>query len=615
MPGEKLLKKNIKIAHLYFTNITLNSLLGQKNFCDGYKSADISAKLFNAKLFDIIFIEIQTLNKQNFSILTDIVSINKSKEIYIFAADYKNTVLLKFTNHYALDSVMPLKDDAQKINNLIEKSIKKINLQKETHYTQLLNSSIAFLIYKEQKLTFANKLAFELLGENELFELENTIKTEQNMSDFIADTAQTSTQLSLSKSAGAVYWLFKHQKDQELLIIILPQPRSPLEKSKTIDRFTFIESLKDTLAQDFIEQKERVLLCINLENYDKLIKTLGSLAIYDFVKTFIQRLYDLKKPGQQIVQWSPSFFVILEENESFASNKLYLDTLHQKLIYSDGDQKVSPIIVSSALSIKGLNLGDVLAKIELIERYSLKIEDGDESYFELHHLDSYLDPSEQIRHYLKSCLNNKTPIKLLNIYKGLCINTQSFILKITDDSYFVHCESLQGYSMQFENKTVLQAPDLPKDIQADISYINIEKSYAILDNLSFLNFSANNRAHTRVQPNVRLPIAIKHERDTFSGIILDISIQAIAIKLNAFFNPDFLNHKIELRFKLPDASAEDGYVSMLISGSIINIMTVEETRSKIVVHLELTKPFDSYLLRYMYNRQKELIVELKRASR
>lgn len=613
--GEESLKKNIKIAHLYFSSITLSSLSKQKNIYEGYRSADISSKLFDAKLFDIIFIEIQTLNKQNFRILSDIVSINKNKDIYIFATDYKNTVLLKLANHFALDEVMPLKDDAKQIENTITKSIKKLGTQRETYYANILNDSIAFLIFDEQKLKFANKLGFELFAQNEILGLESVIQAQQDIGDFIADPQCKSKQLQPSSSDANQYLWFKCQKDKELLIAILPHESATLSIGKTIDRFTFIESLKDTLAQDFIEQKERVLLCINLENYDKLIKTLGSLAVYDFVKTFIQKLYDLKKPGQQIVQWSPSFFVILEENESFTSNKLYLDTLHQKLIYSEGDQKVSPIIISSALSIKGLNLSDVLAKIELIERYALKIEDGDESYFELHHLDSYLDPSEQIRHYLKSCLNNKTPIKLLNIYKGLCINTQSFILKITDDSYFVHCENLQGYSMQFENKTVLQAPDLPKDIQADISYINIEKSYAILDNLSFLNFSANNRAHTRVQPNVRLPIAIKHERDTFSGIILDISIQAIAIKLNAFFNPDFLNHKIELRFKLPDASAEDGYVSMLISGSIINIMTVEETRSKIVVHLELTKPFDSYLLRYMYNRQKELIVELKRASR
>ena len=38
--------------------------------------------------------------------------------------------------------------------------------------------------------------------------------------------------------------------------------------------------------------------------------------------------------------------------------------------------------------------------------------------------------------------------------------------------------------------------------------------------------------------------------------------------------------------------------------------------TKIVVMIEnLPKPYDDYLLHYMYNRQKELIFEIKRATK
>ena len=82
--------------------------------------------------------------------------------------------------------------------------------------------------------------------------------------------------------------------------------------------------------------------------------------------------------------------------------------------------------------------------------------------------------------------------------------------------------------MQFEHKTVIQVPDLPKDIQADIVYVNLKESYAILDNLVFLNTSANNRQHTRVQPSIRMPITIKYGRYSYQGEVMDISTQSVA---------------------------------------------------------------------------------------
>ena len=89
----------------------------------------------------------------------------------------------------------------------------------------------------------------------------------------------------------------------------------------------------------------------------------------------------------------------------------------------------------------------------------------------------------KISHYFESCIANQTPLRLLNIYKGLCINTTSNVLKIKDKSYFLQCESLQAYSMQFDKKTTIQSPDLPRDIEADIKFVNVEQDYAIMENL------------------------------------------------------------------------------------------------------------------------------------
>jgi len=74
-----------------------------------------------------------------------------------------------------------------------------------------------------------------------------------------------------------------------------------------------------------------------------------------------------------------------------------------------------------------------------------------------------------------------------------------------------------------------------------------------------------------------------------------------------------LNKDVELRFKLPDDDEENGFVYMEIEGKITYIGELDTNKSKVVVMLNLVRPYDSYLLKYMYQRQKELILELKKA--
>ncbi len=167
--------------------------------------------------------------------------------------------------------------------------------------------------------------------------------------------------------------------------------------------------------------------------------------------------------------------------------------------------------------------------------------------------------------------------------------------------------------MKFDKKTIIQSPDLPKDIEADIKYINIEKQYAIVENLKYLEFSANNRQHTRVQPSIRTPLTFRYERYSYQGEILDISTQAIAIKFNQSLSPEFNSKEVELQFKIPDDSMNEGFAYMNVTAKVVNVSEVDINKSRIIAMINPEAPYDSYLLKYMYDRQKELILELKRA--
>ncbi|MCD8477386.1 MAG: hypothetical protein LRY68_05305 [Sulfurospirillum sp.] len=134
----------------------------------------------------------------------------------------------------------------------------------------------------------------------------------------------------------------------------------------------------------------------------------------------------------------------------------------------------------------------------------------------------------------------------------------------------------------------------------------------------FLTNSANSRQHTRVQTSFRTPILIKYShRSSAQGEIIDISVNSIAMKIKKIFREEELrNNTVHLNFSLPNDTGEYGYVIMNIDATVTYITQVDEEHTKIVVMLaDLPKPYDEYLLHYMYTRQKELIFEIKRATK
>ncbi len=614
------------ISHLYFTKLRLKNLFDLRDSFGEYENFNLNEDTIDTLSADIVFIEIGKIDKSSITILNNIVKRNSTKEIFLYCEDIEEKFLLKFALHFSLNRLHLLEEDKSSLENTLLNVSKKLIISKEEksqlEINRKINTLFALMIFNNSRLVFANEKAKQLLNADRLSDLEDIISNSEKIYSLINKGVSTNTEVVMKNSSGEEWSynlflsIFENRDDK--LLTIIPQHR--LEPTQaflsTTNRLKFIEILKDALAQNAVEQTSMALVCINISNYSKLVSAIGNIATHNFMKIFIEKLYSYKNSSEDISQWNQHFFLFLIQEESFETVKQHLDSVHQKLIYSEIDKKFSPVIVSSAFNISGLDINDVIESIEQVCSYEFNSNTFNSSdYFEINHLNNYLKESEQIDHYLQSCIANQTKLKLLNIYKGLCINTASKILKIKDGSYFMHCENLQAYSMKFDNRTIIQSPDLSKDIEADIKYINIEKQYAIVENLNYLELSANNREHTRVQPSMRTPLTLRYGKYSYQGDILDISTRAIAIKFN-HSSMDELNHKeVELQFKLLDSSMGEGFVNMDISGEVVHIGEIETTKSKAVVMVKPESPYDSYLLKYMYDRQKELILELKRATK
>jgi hypothetical protein len=618
--------KNINFMHLYFSKLQLTKMLNFEKFFLSYSKFDLKHGVPSDIKCNFIFIEINELNNQNFKVLNETIKKSSSKDIFVFATDYKNDILSKFLIYSSLNHALPLKNDEDEIQKILLESLRKYHKEElkkqQLNISKKIDSAFFFLLFKDKNLTYANNKAKELFGSSELSSLRTLISQNEQLKSFIDANTDKQINIIINDSNGIAtdYTLYSKNftKSNEKLIYIIKSnpPKIKENLNLTIDRFQFIEILKDKMAQNILSKNPILLMFINICNYDKLKNSDSNIDLYNLTKKIAKSILSQKLDNDKLVYWDKNFFILSLQEDDFNRAKETLETIHKQLIYEDYEKEFFPNITSSLLDASSLELNECITCIDnissdLYDKSDFKTDD----FFELSNLNAYLNESDQIAYHLKNFFKHKTPIKLLNIYKGLCINTQSKILKIQEDSYFVSCENLQAYSMKFENKTVIQAPGLPKDIQAYISYINMEKNYVILHQLSFLNFSANNRQHTRVQPRIRMPISLKYLKYTYQGEILDISTQAIAFVLNHVTKDDYMYKDVQLSFRIPNSSNEYGYDLMDIEAKVVNLIEIGETKTKVIAMINLEKPYDSYLLKYMYDRQKELIIELKQASK
>lgn len=627
---EKFLQETgkMRISHLFFDTKQLGILEPLQKEHPQFTVYPLTEQTHVIPSSEVLFIELGQSTKEKFKTLVGIFTKHKPLVSYIFADDVEDRLLLKFALHFGITDVLPLRNDEALLHSIFTKNANKLDTTLETFkrldIEQKMERCFAFLIFKEGSLVYANTKVKRLFGETCVHTIEKCLYEDNVISKLLSsdEDAQTNIVIETEENEKELYvcLLNNFPSSNEKMLSFLPHSIDPDHNSCStiLNRFDFVDKLKDKLAQQSISQKPISLIFLNISNLDKLNTSFTNITLYESLKRLLSKVFQLKEDAQDIAQWSPNLYILLCENCNFEESCEQTRFLHQELVHFSLEEKVSPIIISSTLSSEKHSLNDLLTYIEKINTQNLLSSDIEKlHYHEIGYLENIADTKEQINYLMRNCINNKIPIKLLNIYKGLCINTQSYVIKYSDDTYHLHCENLQGYAMQLEGETVLQAPNFPKDIKAEVTLVDIKKGFVIIKNLNFMPYSANDRQHTRVQTTIRTPILIRYaQKSSAQGEIIDISINSIAIRCNnKLMKHELLNQPVRLNFSLPSEEGENGYVIMDITAKVTYVSESEDHTKVVVMLGALKKPYDDYLLSYMYSRQKELILEIRRATK
>lgn len=482
----------------------------------------------------------------------------------------------------------------------------------QRHITE--HSNTLFCICKNGKSAYVNELLKHHFGISRLDEFDRFI-ADSDLAVMMAQPGSNQKVVEIESvlEGQKAYFVNTHPlKGNETLIAMIPL-KAPLQscEQRIHNRMEFIERLKDAFVVHKKENESIPVIMVHVENSDKIIALNGEHLYHELYKEILARAKSYFGRDAQIAQWHKNVFTVMHERAGLDELKETLERFHHDVSAHVNIEGNVPVLNSFVIDMKGSELDKAIRIIDNIHQKNLLSADiANLVHHEISVGEGVLDDTEEALYYLEKLMLNKTPIKLLNFYKGIRISTPARLVKLSEGLAYLAIEKIQGYAMKLEGHTVIQSPGFPFDLQSDIKIVDVGKKIAVLSQFQPLEASANNRQYIRIQSDHRMHVTLTSPKNVSAGTILDISIKSIACRIGSGKTPPDVGTSVMLQFNLPIARFEGGMVPMAVSGKI-QYLQKEDDFTKLVVILDLEEPYESYLSEYIYNRQQALVNEIK----
>lgn len=605
----------MNLCHLYHKVSSCPYLDSLLNSFEDSQSIDIAT---NESLgnYDAYIIELHHADKEISLKLKKIFDKKKSALIYFIIPKKYTLLLFQLTYLLHAKAIFTQTQDVQKVVSKIisdEKVLMQLNLEKWLGHVKMTTQN--FLIYKNKELQYIsdeiidtfNCSAIELLKLQILPQIDidklltNDVTYDAKIKDVLGVEANF-TLKSLSMS------------DSDTLIYIDKNSCKPLTNDAFTSRFSFIEVLKEKILERDISESDISLLSVNIENTKELLKKFGIVEFENRLHELLSFMESSLNERLIFSQFENNFYVVLFENVSIEELDIIARNFSTKVSTYKNNKEFHVILDIFSLQLNNREFSEILSILKSFHEKTFSFTPENVNYIKnISGRDIKITSKDFLDHAYKSNIK----IKTLNIYHGLVINTSVKIIKISEKNIYIKFESLQGIVLENEKKTVLQSPSFSQDILADVVQINLNKKIAVLENFKFLKTNANARMYARVTPSRKTPVTVNESGHVANGIILDLSIKSIAISMkNTLAQTLFKQTRVSLVFNLPNKNSLNGYVQVSLDATVMLVTEVDNMGYyKVICDLEQETHDINVISQYVYERQKELIIELKKRSK
>ena len=206
-------------------------------------------------------------------------------------------------------------------------------------------------------------------------------------------------------------------------------------------------------------------------------------------------------------------------------------------------------------------------------------------------------------------LKNQYPnVSLVNHYKGIPIIRPAEILDFNEDSTTLKVDSIQIKTIKENEHIVISSKHLGAEILTAIKAINYKSNEIVLEFDSLIDSYVHHRKSPRVEPTKNSSLIIENENKLRVDII-DISINHVLCNLTVLNNDLKIHSNVKITIDCP-------FDKRFLNKNIKTVAFVKEIfytnyGEKILLQFKLNERDHIMLDRYIENRIKELVKELK----
>ena len=193
-------------------------------------------------------------------------------------------------------------------------------------------------------------------------------------------------------------------------------------------------------------------------------------------------------------------------------------------------------------------------------------------------------------------------LRLLNFYNEIPVSYGASIDYMEQDMVDLSAHQHQIAVMKYEKKTILRSQHFKHDVIANVFRANVNSSLATITNLAYVVVRADRRRFVRVSIKDRIEVLFTNGEIKLHGLLVDISLCGIALVAG-------VNSAID--------TLTEGAVMLSIMGKPISfpaklVKTFPSgSDSRYVFEIETSSKEEALISQYIFQRQVEIIKELK----
>ena len=606
----------MNLCHLYFKKTSSKHI---EKMMDSFEDAiSIDMELIDTiDDYDVYIVELHDADKNMSAILKQIFKEKSNPFIYFIIPKKYNLLLFQLAFIVGTKSIITENQDTDKV-------IKKIEIEKkafdEEIYAKLAGKASikvqSFMILENGYLIYVSKELLKLFECDDIDMFEDVI-SRMNIKALLKN--DIIVKKSITKSLKKQNYIFKStsvtNSDKIISIEIDDTNKNDIDEKElyVASRATFVKTLKDKLDKRELADNQLSVITLNIQNMKKLQEELTVVDLELFFDKLLPFISTILKSNILFTQIDVDYYVMLFEGTDFEEISDITDNFHVRVVKYIEAQKYKAVVDIFAFDLSPYYFSEIL---DILNSIRIKKFTHEQKYSDSIRYSSHTENVINEKSLLDDAFEEDEELKLLNIYKGLVINTPSKIVKTTKENIYISFEQIQGVMLNMDKETVLQADSFSQDIYAKVKQINLKSRMAILEKFKFLKTNATSRQYARVITARVIPVTISMKGSSLNGNILDISIKSIAMQVKATQRAKAERlMDVVLVFNVPDAKADFGYTQVNLEAKVIAITPKDEDGNyKVICDLDENTQDLSILSKYVYERQKELIIELKKTS-